>query len=104
MCCIGGNPFVGCPVEQDATVAPSRKSVCILQITASLAAAEHRQMAVNSVGVDAPQDTDLFYRFAVSTCFFVGGLGSTHKVCHMSITSFNALRMPSCQPLCSIKT
>ena len=51
-----------------------------MQVTASLAAAEHRQMAINSVGVDAPQETDLFYRFAVTTCFFVGGLGSTHKV------------------------
>lgn len=53
-----------------------------MQVTASLAAAEHRQMAINNVGVDASQETDLFYRFAVATCFFVGGLGSTHKVSH----------------------
>ncbi len=28
------------------------------------------------VGVDAPQDSDLYYRLVISECFYVGGLGA----------------------------
>ena len=35
-----------------------------------------QQPAVQGVGVDAPQDSDLYYRLVIAECFYVGGLGA----------------------------
>lgn len=41
---------------------------------AAQAAALHQQMHQGGVGVDAPENTDLYYRLVVNKCFYVGGL------------------------------
>lgn len=44
--------------------------------TAAQAAAVHSQVALGSVGVDAPHPSDEFFRLAIDQCFYVGGMGS----------------------------
>ena len=44
--------------------------------TSERAAELHRKVAGGSVGVDAPQTTDHFFRLAIDRCFYVGGMGS----------------------------
>lgn len=46
------------------------------EATAQAAAAKHASLHADTVGVDAPADTDLFYRLQIDRCFFVRGLGS----------------------------
>ena len=40
------------------------------------AASRHAELHFGGVGVDAPQETDLYYRLLVDRCFYVGGMGS----------------------------
>jgi hypothetical protein len=64
------------------------------EATAAAAAAKHASLHADNVGVDAPADTDLFYRLNIERCFFVGGLGSSGQaeiipgeVCHHLVSS-----------------
>ena len=40
------------------------------------AARRHAELHFGGVGVDAPQETDQYYRLLVDRCFYVGGMGS----------------------------
>ena len=40
------------------------------------AARRHAELHFGGVGVDAPQETDQYYRLLVGRCFYVGGMGS----------------------------
>lgn len=40
------------------------------------ASRRHSDLHFGGVGVDAPQETDQYYRLLVDSCFYVGGMGS----------------------------
>ena len=40
------------------------------------ASRRHADLHFGGVGVDAPQETDQYYRLLVNRCFYVGGMGS----------------------------
>eukprot|EP00884_Botryococcus_braunii_P008258 jgi/Botrbrau1/17433/Bobra.0054s0025.1 len=64
------------PASLLARVTLMGKVEAVDEATASAAAAKHASLHADNVGVDAPADTDLFYRLCIDRCFFVGGLGS----------------------------
>ena len=57
--------------------------LCTTQVTPvppeieAVAAEQHATLHAQSAGVDAPQQSDLFYKLELEQCFFVGGMGST---------------------------
>lgn len=71
-----------CPVEffigffSSVTVLALKQVEPVDEATAQAAAAKHASLHADTVGVDAPADTDLFYRLQIDRCFFVRGLGS----------------------------
>jgi hypothetical protein len=47
------------------------------------AAARHSDIFANAVGVDAPQEDDIFMRLRVNDCFYVAGLGVRYYLPHI---------------------
>ena len=62
------------------------------------AARRHAELHFGGVGVDAPQETDQYYRLLVDRCFYVGGMGS--KCQAEDITSSDYMVRTCIRPPC----
>ena len=49
------------------------------EATAALAAEQHCKVKAGAVGVDAPQDSDVYFRLKLDRCFYVGGMGTASQ-------------------------
>lgn len=79
-----------CPARMLARVTLIGKAELVDAATASQASELHRQAADGRLGVDAPRDTDQFYRLSIEQCFYVGGMGTNSQAEVISAQEFRS--------------
>lgn len=75
-------------IQQVATNCNELQAELVDEATASQASELHRNAADGRLGVDAPRETDQFYRLSIEECFYVGGMGTNSQAEVISAEEF----------------